>query len=64
MAPFVLDELIRRAKPKEVVISTYGVREGLLYEGLGPAQRGADPLIVAAQKLNRLLSRAPGIPTS
>ena len=56
----VLDELIRRAKPKDIVISTYGVREGLLYEGLGPAQRGADPLIVAAQKLNRLLSRAPG----
>ena len=55
----LLDELIRRAKPKEVVISTYGVREGLLYEGLGPAQRGADPLIVAAQKLNRLLSRTP-----
>ena len=56
----VLDELIRRAKPKDVVISTYGVREGLLYEALAKPQRSDDPLIVAAQKLNRLLARAPG----
>lgn len=56
----VLDELIRRAKPKDIVISTYGVREGLLYEALDAARRGEDPLIVAAQKLNRLLARSPG----
>ena len=56
----VLDELIRRAKPKDVVISTYGVREGLLHEALDATQRGEDPLIVAAQKLNRLLARSPG----
>ena len=56
----VLDELIRRAKPKDIVISTYGVREGLLYEALASEHRREDPLIVAAQKLNRLLARAPG----
>lgn len=55
----VLDELIRRAKPKDVVISTYGVREGLLYEALEPARRSEDPLLVAARKLNTLLSRDP-----
>ena len=55
----VLDELIRRAKPKDIVISTYGVREGLLYEALDVARRADDPLIVAAQKLNRLLARGP-----
>ena len=55
----VLDELIRRAKPKEVVISTYGVREGLLYEALDASRKGDDPLLVAAAKANRLLSRAP-----
>jgi exopolyphosphatase/guanosine-5'-triphosphate,3'-diphosphate pyrophosphatase len=55
----VLDELMRRAKPKDVVISTYGVREGLLYEALDGARRADDPLIVAAQKLNRLLARGP-----
>ena len=55
----VLDELIRRAKPKDVVISTYGVREGLLYEALDERRRGDDPLLVAALKLNRLLARSP-----
>ena len=56
----VLDELIRRAKPKDIVISTHGVREGLLYEALSAAEARADPLLVAAQKLDRLLARAPG----
>ena len=55
----VLDELIRRAKPKEVVISTYGVREGLLYEALAADRKEDDPLLVATAKANRLLSRAP-----
>ena len=56
----VLDELIRRAKPKDIVISTYGVREGLLYEALDPARRADDPILVAARKLNQLLARSPG----
>ncbi len=56
----VLAELIRRARPKDVVISTYGVREGLLYEALDPRQRDDDPLSVAAEKLNRLLAHSPG----
>ncbi len=55
----VLNELIARAKPREVVVSTYGVREGLLYEALDERRRGDDPLLVAAQKLNRLLARSP-----
>ena len=55
----VLEELIRRARPKDVVISTYGVREGLLFEKLDPAHQGDDPLLVAAEKLNRLLAHSP-----
>ena len=55
----VLDELIRRAKPKDIVISTYGVREGLLHEALDARQRADDPLLVATRKLNALLARAP-----
>jgi exopolyphosphatase/guanosine-5'-triphosphate,3'-diphosphate pyrophosphatase len=54
----LLDELIRRGKPKDIVFSTYGVREGLLYEALDVARRSDDPLIVASQKLNRLLARS------
>jgi exopolyphosphatase / guanosine-5'-triphosphate,3'-diphosphate pyrophosphatase len=55
----VLEEIIRKAGPKEIVISTLGVREGLLYESLSQAERDLDPLIVAAQEFNVLRSRAP-----
>ena len=40
------------------MFSTYGVREGLLYEKLPPAERAKDGLICAAQNLNQLLSRS------
>jgi exopolyphosphatase / guanosine-5'-triphosphate,3'-diphosphate pyrophosphatase len=56
----VLDEIIRRAKPREIIVSAAGVREGLLYERLSDAQRAADPLLVAAREVDALMSRAPG----
>jgi len=55
----VLEEIIRRAAPKEVVISALGVREGLLFESLPAAERAQDPLIAAARQFNLLRSRAP-----
>jgi len=55
----VLEEIIRHAKPKEIVISALGVREGLLFESLSAAEKAQDPLIVAAQEFNTLRSRAP-----
>jgi exopolyphosphatase/guanosine-5'-triphosphate,3'-diphosphate pyrophosphatase len=56
----VLEEIILRARPREVMISTTGVREGLLYEMLDMEQRRQDPLLVAAAEFNQLFSRAPG----
>jgi exopolyphosphatase/guanosine-5'-triphosphate,3'-diphosphate pyrophosphatase len=55
----VLEEIIRQANPKEIVISALGVREGLLYSGLSPQQQAEDPLIVSAREFNQLRSRAP-----
>lgn len=55
----VLDEIIRRARPREIVISAAGVREGLLYERLPQGERRADPLLCAARELDALLSRSP-----
>jgi exopolyphosphatase/guanosine-5'-triphosphate,3'-diphosphate pyrophosphatase len=55
----VLDEIIRRTKPKEIVISVAGVREGLLYERLDKATRREDALIAAAREFNILRSRVP-----
>ena len=57
-AALVLEYIIRVAKPKTIVFSTFGVREGLLYEMLPQAERAKDGLICAAQTLNELLSRS------
>jgi exopolyphosphatase/guanosine-5'-triphosphate,3'-diphosphate pyrophosphatase len=55
----VLEEIIRQANPREVVISALGVREGLLYSRLSPEEQAEDPLIVSAREFNQLRSRAP-----
>ena len=57
-AALVLEYIIRVAKPKTIVFSTFGVREGLLYARLPQAERSRDGLICAAQTLNELLSRS------
>jgi exopolyphosphatase/guanosine-5'-triphosphate,3'-diphosphate pyrophosphatase len=57
-AALVLEYIIRVAKPKTIVFSTFGVREGLLYSMLPKAERSKDGLISAAQTLNQLLSRS------
>jgi exopolyphosphatase / guanosine-5'-triphosphate,3'-diphosphate pyrophosphatase len=55
----VLEHLVQAAKPRDVVISALGVREGLLYSLLGSKVRQQDPLLSAARELNQLRSRSP-----
>ena len=55
----VLEHVVRMARPKNVVFSALGVREGLLYDQLTPAEKKQDPLIAAARDLNILRSRSP-----
>ncbi|MGO4406516.1 exopolyphosphatase [Bosea sp. RAF48] len=55
----VLDELIKRGKPRNIVISAQGVREGLLHEQLSPREQTADPLLQAARDYNLLRARDP-----
>jgi exopolyphosphatase/guanosine-5'-triphosphate,3'-diphosphate pyrophosphatase len=57
-AALVLEYIIRVARPKTIVFSTFGVREGLLYSMLPEQERAKDGLICAAQSLNELLSRS------
>jgi exopolyphosphatase/guanosine-5'-triphosphate,3'-diphosphate pyrophosphatase len=57
-AALVLEHVVRAARPKTIVFSTFGVREGLFYEMLPQDERSDDGLICAAQNLNRLLSRS------
>ena len=57
-AALVLEHIIGIARPKSIVFSTFGVREGLLYDRLPAPERAKDGLIAAAQQLNGLLSRS------
>jgi exopolyphosphatase/guanosine-5'-triphosphate,3'-diphosphate pyrophosphatase len=57
-AALVLEYVIRVGRPKTIVFSTFGVREGLLYSMLPDKERSKDGLICAAQTLNELLSRS------
>jgi exopolyphosphatase/guanosine-5'-triphosphate,3'-diphosphate pyrophosphatase len=55
----VLERLIEAVGIRDVVISAYGLREGLLYSRLPPAERAADPLVEFARALNGRQARIP-----
>jgi exopolyphosphatase/guanosine-5'-triphosphate,3'-diphosphate pyrophosphatase len=55
----VMRALVAEGRPKEVVASALGVREGLLYHGLDREERVRDPLILAAEELAVLRGRSP-----
>ncbi|HET9903519.1 MAG TPA: Ppx/GppA phosphatase family protein [Xanthobacteraceae bacterium] len=55
----VLEHVVRVARPRQVMFSALGVREGLLYSLLDPEEQRRDPLLAAARDLNLLRSRAP-----
>jgi exopolyphosphatase/guanosine-5'-triphosphate,3'-diphosphate pyrophosphatase len=58
-AALVMEHIIRRAKPREIVVSAAGVREGLLYSLLKEKEQKRDALLAAAGDLNVLRSRSP-----
>jgi exopolyphosphatase/guanosine-5'-triphosphate,3'-diphosphate pyrophosphatase len=55
----VLERLLLATELKEIVISAYGLREGLLFAQLPAEERAKDPLIAFAQGMNQRLARAP-----
>jgi exopolyphosphatase/guanosine-5'-triphosphate,3'-diphosphate pyrophosphatase len=54
----VLERLIKQMKPRSVVISVLGIREGLLYSLLSEEEKSKDPLIEACTDVARRLSRS------
>ncbi|HEY2527457.1 MAG TPA: exopolyphosphatase [Xanthobacteraceae bacterium] len=58
-AALVLEHILRLGRPRQVVFSAHGVREGLLYSLLSPKAKEKDALIEAARDLNLLRSRSP-----
>jgi exopolyphosphatase/guanosine-5'-triphosphate,3'-diphosphate pyrophosphatase len=55
----VLERLLAAGDIRDVVISAYGLREGLLYARLSPEERALDPLVEFAHAANQRLSRVP-----
>lgn len=55
----VMEGLIQAAQLKEVVISAYGLREGVFFRQLPAAERAKDPLIEFAAEVNQREARAP-----
>ena len=49
VAAMLLDLLVEELEPSRLVVSTYGIREGLLYSDLKLAVRSKDPLIEEAR---------------
>jgi exopolyphosphatase/guanosine-5'-triphosphate,3'-diphosphate pyrophosphatase len=54
----VLERLLKQMKPKAVVVSVFGIREGLLYSLLPEEERRKDPLLAACEDLARRRSRS------
>ncbi|MFZ7090111.1 Ppx/GppA family phosphatase [Primorskyibacter sp. 2E233] len=56
----VLARLIKAFEPKDIAISSYGIREGMLYEQMPDEVRERDPLIEACRFAERKDARLPG----
>lgn len=60
LAVQVLDPLVRKFRPRDIAISSYGIREGILYEKMSPELRAADPLIESCHYAEFHGARLPG----
>jgi exopolyphosphatase / guanosine-5'-triphosphate,3'-diphosphate pyrophosphatase len=58
-AALVLDRVLRRLEPEQVVFSALGLREGWLYDQLSEAERRLDPLLEGAQIVGTAGARVP-----
>lgn len=60
LAAMILKQLVKAFKPKDIAISSYGIREGLLYEQMPQRLRDRDPLIEASRFAENKDARMPG----
>ena len=60
MASKVLRGVVRGFRPREIAISSYGIREGMLYEQMPPELRARDPLIESCRFAEAKDARLPG----
>ncbi len=60
LASMVLRQLVQTFRPVEIDVSSYGIREGLLYEQMPEKLRRRDPLIEACRYAEQTMARMPG----
>lgn len=60
MASRVMAALIKALQPEQIVISSYGLREGLFYDQMPNSMRSLDPLIEACRQMELSMARFPG----
>jgi len=60
IAAEVLREVVKTFKPRDIAISSYGIREGLLYQQMPQRLRERDPLIEACAFAESRDARVPG----
>ena len=60
IASEVLKEVVREFRPHDIAISSYGIREGMLYEQMPQKLRDRDPLIEACRFAEAKDARLPG----
>lgn len=53
----ILEAMIQVLGPRRVMVSAFGLREGLLYRDLSEQKRGEDPLLAAALEVGERLGR-------
>jgi exopolyphosphatase/guanosine-5'-triphosphate,3'-diphosphate pyrophosphatase len=60
VAAQVLKELVKTFKPHDIAVSSYGIREGMLYEQMPQRLRDRDPLLEACRFAEEKDARLPG----
>ncbi|KIT18162.1 Ppx/GppA family phosphatase [Jannaschia aquimarina] len=60
VAAEVLGRVLRTLRPKDIAVSSYGIREGLLYERMPDVLRARDPLIESCRFAEAKDARVPG----
>lgn len=59
-ASALLATLVKRLGSSQLIVSSHGLREGLLYQDLPAAERAIDPLLAAAEAEGEAQGRFPG----
>ncbi|MEL6643856.1 MAG: Ppx/GppA family phosphatase [Pseudomonadota bacterium] len=60
LASQVLTQLVRTFRPRDIAVSSYGIREGMLFEQMPQHLRDRDPLIEACRFSEAKDARMPG----